>query len=108
MGEISISRLFVVAIAALIALAVWLFRETGDPDPAHEHDPAHENVPQAARKPRTRYAELIAARREVERRMDDLRFSRGYRGGVSGLRDETMQQLRAIHAEIEAQLKDLT
>ena|SRR6185312_12217353 len=100
MGEISISRLAVVAVLALIALAVWLVRNTGDPDPAHEKTAA-------THQPRTRYGELVAARREVERRMDDLRFSRGYRGGVSGFRDETMQQLTAIHAEIEAQLEAL-
>ena len=102
MGAISITRLVTVAIVALAGLAVWLFTKTGDPDPAHQtHDATR------ARKPRSRYAELVAARREVERRMDDLRFSRGYRGGVSGLRDETMEHLRAIHAEIEAQLEAL-
>jgi hypothetical protein len=101
MGEISIPRLAVVAALALIVLGIWLFRETGDPDPVHEE------TARAPHKPRTRYAELCAARREVERRMDDLRFSPGYRGGVSGFRDETMQQLTAIHAEIEAQLEAL-
>ena len=100
MGEISIPRLAVVAVLALIALAVWLFRKTGDPDPTQEKAPA-------PHQPHTRYGELVAARREVERRMDDLRFSRSYRGDVSGFRDETMQQLRTIHAEIEAQLEAL-
>jgi hypothetical protein len=103
MGEISVLRLVVVGFAALAVVAVWFFRETGDPDPAHKPSGV---LPD--RKSRSRYAELVAARREVERRMDDLRLSRSYyRGGVSGFRDETMQQLRAIHAEIEAQLKEL-
>lgn len=102
MGAISITRLVVVGFAVLAALTVWVFRKTGDPDPAHKKPDLWRE-----RKPPTRYAELVAARREVERRMDDLQFSRGYRGGVSGLRDETMAQLRAIHAEIEAQLEAL-
>ncbi|HXS05661.1 MAG TPA: hypothetical protein VN723_02640 [Rhizomicrobium sp.] len=102
MGEISILRLIVVAFAGLAAGTVWFFRTTGDPDSAHKKPDLW-----SERKPRSRYAELVAARREVERRMDDLRFSRGYRGDVSGLRDETMEQLRAIHAEIEAQLEAL-
>ena len=106
MGEISIPRLITVAVLALIALAVWLFRQPGDPGRDPDSGSSAETV-STDRKPRTRYAELIAARREVERRMDDLTQSRSYRGGVSGFRDETMQQLRAIHAEIEAQLEAL-
>ena len=97
MGEISITRLMVVAMVGLAALAVWVFRKTGDPDPAHEEA--------APRKPRSRYAELCAARREVERRMEDLRVM-GHR--TSEFRTETLEHLRAIHAEIEAQLAALT
>lgn len=90
-----------VAIAAAAALAAWLFIKTSDPDPAHKPSDRW-----SERKPRTRYAELVAARREVERRMEDLRG-----GGLyyrhSEFKDETFQQLCALHAEIEAQLKDL-
>ena len=94
MGEISITRLIAVAAMALAALAVWLFRKTGDPDPARDAGA------RAPHKPRTRYAEICAARREVERRMEDLRLS--HRG--SEFRSETLEHLRAIHAEIEVQL----
>ena len=100
MGEIPITRLVMVAAAVLVALAVWVFLKSGDPDPAH--------AAKKTRKPQTRYAELVAARREVERRMEDLRLGRsGYRSDVCVIRDETFEQLRAIHAEIEAQLKAL-
>ena len=97
MGEISTVRVIAVAAVALIALAVWLFRETGDPDPAHTEAPPH--------KPRTRYAELVAARREMERQMDDLRYGHGRY--CDEYRAENLTHLRALHAEIEVQLDAL-
>jgi hypothetical protein len=98
---ISITRLIYVAMAALVAMAVWVLTKTGKPAGAEGVESGA-----AACKPHTRYAELVAARRDVERRIERLQLYSDARGG-SEFSHETLESLRAIRAGIEAELAEL-
>jgi cell division protein FtsB len=98
---ISITRVIYVALAALIAVAIWVLMKSSTPVQEVEADPSA-----VRRKPRTRYAELVAARRDVERQIEQLERRGGYTRS-SEFSNETLVNLRAIRDQIETELSEL-
>ena len=98
---LSITRVIYVALAALVAVAVWVLMKSGTPVQEVEA-----NTSAVRRKPRTRYAELVAARRNVERQIEQLERRGGYTRS-SEFSNETLANLRAIRDQIETELSEL-
>ncbi len=94
----SVTRIVYVALALLAAGAVWFFRETGDPNAAD----AAKRMP----RPRSRQGELLAARKDVLRQIENAQRAGVWRTD-SSLKRQSLSDLRAILEEIEAELREL-
>ena len=95
----SITRIVYVALALLAAGAVWFFRETGDPNAA---DDAAKRMP----RPRSRQGELLAARKDVLRQIENAQKT-GVWSRDSSLKRQSLSDLRAVLEEIETELREL-
>jgi len=95
---ISEDRLIYVGLAALVALAIWFFIKTGYSPPTEEKPYRPSNTD-----PQT--AELLRARKTVQRQIEVQESIRRGRGDFS---DEGLSQLKAILEEIEAELQERT
>ena len=84
--------------AVLAAGAVWFFRETGDPNAAD----AAKRMP----RPRSRQGELLAARKDVLRQIENAQRAGVWRTD-SSLKWQSLADLRAILEEIETELREL-
>jgi len=95
--EISIDRTIYVGLAALVALAVWFFLKTG-------YSPPQADEPKRKGPADPRTAELLRARKTVLRQIEQQQ--QALRRGKSDFADEGLDRLKAIVAEIDAELEE--
>jgi hypothetical protein len=95
----SVTRIVYVALALLVAGAVWFFRETGEPG-------AVDAAAERKSRPLSRQGELLAVRKDVLRQIEKAQRT-GVWNADSSLKRQSLADLRAILEEMETELREL-